>query len=199
MNRVLVASHWLLWVAVLMQSILILSLMRQVGSLLLRVGSLRPLDAGYGPPIGHEAPWLPPSFRVPSEDDKTLLLVFVSTTCSDCAALAHPLNAVAASYSQVSVVTVSADDESELAAWAQRNRLRVAVVSAPDAVEAYEIGGTPYAFVVSPDGTIRARGGVNHIEHVEALLRQCQIPPDDPQGPQAAQLELASVKGEPHE
>jgi hypothetical protein len=42
-------------------------------------------------------------------------------------------------------------------------------------IEAYGVEGTPYAFVIDKRGDVAARGGVNHIEHLEALIRQCHI------------------------
>jgi len=87
------------------------------------------------------------------------------------------INAVASSYAG-SLVTfaVGREDESVLRAWAHKHRLRVPFLSAEAAFDEYKVDGTPYVFVIDKDGRVAARGGVNHMEHLESLLRSCSVP-----------------------
>lgn len=174
MNDVWVASHLLLWVTVVVQGIVILALLRQVGSLLLRVGSIKAIDAQFGPEIGSKAPKVEEIEAASSGSDKMTLLSFLSTTCGDCAYLVPALNAAASSYSsRVQVLALGRESSVEVHRWAAKQRLRVASISSPDAFEAFGIDGTPYAFVLDSEGWVVGRGGVNHIEHLESLLRTC--------------------------
>jgi methylamine dehydrogenase accessory protein MauD len=174
MDSVLVTSHALLWVAVIVEGVVIIALLRQVGSLLIRVGSVRGLDAGYGPPVGQPAPWLPEFWS--SDGSKALLLVFLSTECGTRDALVPAVNSVSRAYSDIlDVVSVFSSPKEEVRTWVRDRGLKVPHVRAPEASEAFAIGGTPYAFVVDKRAEIAARGGVNHIEHLESLIRQCHI------------------------
>src|SRR6266542_1070177 len=111
---------------------------------------------------------------VPSAaDDKLTLLTFVSTSCGTCDALVPALNAVARSYSaRIVPLVVAREDAGELTRWAKMNRLKVPTLSAPEAFERYGVDGTPYAFVLDEKDRVAARGGVNHLEHLESLIRQ---------------------------
>lgn len=175
MSDLWIASHVLLWIAVVFQGVLIVALMRQVGSLLIRVGAAHSLDAGYGPDVGSPAPWVPES--VAADDVRPLLLAFIGTRCGTCEALAPALNAVADSYSsRLSVVIVAEDSPDEVVRWSVQHRLKPPAISEPEAFKAYGIEGTPYAFVLDADRRVAARGGANHIEHIEDLIRRCTVP-----------------------
>lgn len=174
MSDLWIASHVLLWIAVVVQGVLIVALMRQVGSLLIRVGAVHSLDAGYGPDIGTPAPWVPEIAR--GNDSRALLLTFLSTNCGTCEAIVPALNAVSEAYSATVVVVIVAEDPvSVLKRWTERHRLKPEALAAPEAFKAYGIDGTPYAFVLDSDRTVAARGGVNHIEHLEDLIRRCTL------------------------
>jgi methylamine dehydrogenase accessory protein MauD len=169
----LVVSHILLWVAVVVQGIVLVALMRQVGTLLLRVGSTKALDAGYGPGIGEETPWSPDPI---GEDDRPVLLMFLSPSCGTCSALVPAVNAVARGYaSTLRVMAVLDASEPEVSQWTHVHRLRTESLASPEAYEALGIQGTPYAFVISNTGRVQGRGTVNHIEHIESLLRRCDF------------------------
>lgn len=176
MTNLWVASHVLLWVIVVVEGALILSLMRQVGSLLLRVGSAHAVDAGTGPVVGELAPWLPTPLSVPDESARTSsVLLFMSMECGSCVDLVPAVNAVASSYRSLGVAAVAREPEDEVKRWIQRVGLKVPMESFPGAFDQYGIRGTPYAFVFDGHGRVAARGGVNHIEHLEALIRSCVV------------------------
>lgn len=172
MNGLSAVSQALLWVVVIVQGIVIVALLRQVGSLLLRVGVARPMDQGTGPPVGELAPWLPAEDGVLGP--RMRLLAFVSTGCGTCEALAPALTAVAESYrDRISVTVIGREPLELLMRWQRQHGLKAPVVSEPGAFDAYGIDGLPYGYVIDADDHIVNRGGVNHIEHVEALLAPC--------------------------
>lgn len=176
MTDLWLASHVLLWVAVVAQGVLIFALMRQVGSILLRVGPGTVLDGGVGPRIGDVAPWRPEglSAHVRNSGPSTLM-AFVSSSCGACDDIVPALNGIARSYADsVSVLALGRESPSELEQWKRTRRLKIPAVSAPEAFSEYGIHGTPYVFILDRDGLVAARGGVNHVEHLEALLRRCE-------------------------
>jgi methylamine dehydrogenase accessory protein MauD len=171
MDDVFVISHVTLWLVVLAQGFIIIALMRQVGVLLLRVGSSSAFDAGTGPALGNAAPWTP---ATADDDERLTLLAFVSTSCGSCDAIVPGLNAVARDYRDtVRVQAITRESVQASVAWADSAHLRIPITSSVEAFEAYQIDGTPYSFVVDRAGRVRGRGGINHIEHIESLVRTC--------------------------
>jgi methylamine dehydrogenase accessory protein MauD len=196
-NEIWITSHVLMWIAVIAEGVLLLAVMRQVGSLLLRVGTVRPFDAGYGPGVGDQAPWLPDREL---DDQRKLLLAFLSTTCGTCDALIPALNAIGSSYADVLDVAVVAREKPRvLHPWASRKGLSPRAIAAEQAFDLFLVDGTPYAFVVSGEGAILARGGVNHIEHLESLIRQCGIPDTKLGDEKGSMPELPMVPTAPNE
>lgn len=175
MNDLLTVSHVLLWVLVLAEGLVLVAVMRQVGSLLLRVGSSRVLDLGVGPPVGHPAPWVPDdASQVFSDPRGLVVLAFLSTHCSSCEDVVPAINAAASAYApEVAVVAFGEEDDSELIRWKAKHGLKVPFIRSREAFKNYEVESTPYAFVVDSDRLIAARGGINHVEHLEALIRKC--------------------------
>lgn len=176
MSGLWLASHVLLWVLVVVEAILLIALMRQVGTLLLRVGTSTAFDAGGGPAIGAEAPWVPLEAGDVDggTDGRATMLVFVSLGCGMCDVLAPGLSTIASAYAASSrVYAIGKEGTDSLDAWARNKRVRVPVLSQPDAFDAYSVSGTPYAFVIDADGVVRGSGGVNTTDQLEVLLRQC--------------------------
>ncbi|HEV2756497.1 MAG TPA: hypothetical protein VG318_12070 [Actinomycetota bacterium] len=196
MSDTLTTSHVLLWILVTLEGLVILALLRQVGSLLLRVGSVNALDSGVGPEPGMPAPWLPPRDQQgPKDPDHLTLLAFLSTRCGACDDLVPALNAISSSYENVDVVALVRDDEDDVRRWKAGARLKPGPVTAPAAFEEYGVDGTPYAFVVDADALVAGRGGVNHIEHLEALLRSCRPRRVDEVQEDESTRELIEVRG----
>lgn len=176
MNDLWLLSHLLLWIGVVGEGILIVVLMRQVGSLILRVGSVTALDAGVGPAVGDPAPWIPDVAESEVDHRELTLITFVSTSCGACDELVPALNAVHRDYAdRAAVVVVAQEADTQVQQWKRGQHLRTPTISSDDAFAKYSVRGTPYAFVLDSDNRVAARGGVNHIEHLEALLRECGL------------------------
>lgn len=191
MSDLLVVSHIVSWVVIVLMGVLLVAMMRQIGVLLLRSGGTTPLDIGAGPGIGEPAPWMPAG----GDDVRSKLVAFLSTSCGTCDALVPALDAIDASYRDtIQVVAVAKESETELRAWRPGARARIPILTSPEAFKRFQVDGTPYAFVIDAKGTVAARGGVNHIEHLEALLAQC---PGTEESDQADVVSASTVNVEP--
>lgn len=174
MGRIWLTSHLLLWLLVALEGIAILVLMRQVGALLLRVGSARPLDAGIGPSVGDLAPWLPEGWEDLEQESR--LLMFMSPQCGTCEAVVPALNSLSRTFAEeLWVAAIGRVSRSEFSDWARDKGLNTPAISSLEGWEAFGIDGTPYAFVLDGLGHVIGRGGVNHLEHLETLLRRCGL------------------------
>ncbi|MGI8616889.1 MAG: TlpA family protein disulfide reductase [Actinomycetota bacterium] len=166
-------SHIFLWILVVVEGLLLVAVMRQVGTLLIRVGTVKPIDAGSGPAVGEDAPWVPSS---DPGDRRSWLLVFMSTTCGSCDSLVPAVNAVAASYrSSIRIVVLAREKQRVLDSWAEKRKVRVRHESAVEPFDLYGVEGTPYAFVLNPQGKVLGQGGINHMEHLESLILRCGV------------------------
>jgi hypothetical protein len=170
--QVLLVSHLLLWVAVIVEGIIVVALMRQVGTLLLRVGTSSAFEDDRGPLVGDDAPWLPEIGTAGGAG--LLVLAFLSTTCGACDLLARALTTVSRGYAdRLEVVAVTREGDANSSGWARKVGLRVPVVASPVAFDDYQVSGTPYVYIVGPDRRIKARGGANHLDQLENMVRVC--------------------------
>ena len=151
-----------LTVAVVVEGVVLVGLLRQTGTLLLQLDPPRPGagDAG-GPPIAAE---LPPGL-VP--DGGPGILLFLSPTCSICPAIADAVPTFLAHYSDITLVPViiggAADQRAAYAARLRGSRLDLA-----ELYDAWKVPGTPYA-VATAANKVLARGVVNTLPQLETL------------------------------
>lgn len=141
------------WMLLVVLSVVVIALARQVGVLHLRLGPLGALEVDdEGPPLGEA-----PEARVARGRDgtptlvggpgPTRLLVFVSPTCPICERLMPSLPAAAAAGSLVAQV-----------------------VSDRELEEAYDVPGVPFVVVLDELGVVRSKGTVNSLEQIEGLV-----------------------------
>jgi uncharacterized membrane protein YphA (DoxX/SURF4 family) len=134
----------LLTAAVVILSLLVLALYRQVGVLTLRLGPRVPLElAEEGPEIGSS---LPPLEGLRGRGVEVVF--FFSATCRLCRQLAPGVAALARQGLRVRVV----EEEQE-----------------PDVFEEWNVPGTPFV-VHAIDGVVAAKGTANTLEELETLL-----------------------------
>lgn len=141
------------WVLVIVLSIVVVALARQVGILHLRLGPLGALEVDdEGPPLG-EAPQPVPA-RGPDGRPTMLggpgpgrLVVFVSATCPLCEQVLPSVPAAAS-----------------------LSGLVPQVVSDPGAEQAWGVPGVPFVVVLDELGAVRAKGTVNNLEQLEGLV-----------------------------
>jgi methylamine dehydrogenase accessory protein MauD len=176
----LAISNILLWVAVLALLVIVLALIRQLGVLHERIAPAGALMLNRGLQVGERAPMIDVqdlegrALRIgePRADGRSTLLVFVSPTCPVCKSLLPVVKSGRRQEQDWLEVILASDGELEQ----QRQFVREQnlselpfVVSAPLGI-AYQVSRLPFAALVDPAGTLRARGLVNSREHLESLF-----------------------------
>ena len=168
-------SYVVLWVVVVALAMLVLALVREVGTLHLRLGPRGALEIdGEGPPLGEapepiEAPDLdgrPVAVGGPGEEQ---LLLFVSPGCPVCRDVL-PSFGVAASAAGLRPIVIAEADETDAWDLARDAHVDAPLVPSPDTVRTYDVPGTPYAVVLDRLGVVRAKGTVNTLEQIEGLV-----------------------------
>jgi hypothetical protein len=141
------------WLLLVVLSLVVVALARQVGTLHLRLGPRGALEIdAEGPALG-EAP--PPMPGTDASGSRVLvggpgprrLVLFSSPTCPVCAEVAPGIGVAA------SLV-----------------RMTPMVLHDPDVERAYDVPGTPFVLVMDELGIVRAKGTVNNLEQVEGLV-----------------------------
>jgi methylamine dehydrogenase accessory protein MauD len=179
MNPLLV-SNVLLWILVVVLSLVVLALVRQVGILHERITPVGALMLAKGLKVGELAPSLPLdalngerlTIGGPRADGRSLLVLFVSPTCPVCKALLPVLKSSRkAESSWLDIVLASDGDLTEQRAYVSEQGLETFpyVVSSPLGVS-YQVSRLPYAVIVDHEGVLRARGIINSREHLESLF-----------------------------
>lgn len=174
-SPLLLASHVLLWLIVLLQAVVIVVLVRHVGLLHLRLGAQGALATSEGPTVGDEAPLFETvdvtgrHVTSPWQRDKRSLLIFVSPNCGACTDLVPSIRAIRRAEPEMTEILLFSDvGTSENLALAGRTGCPVIVDGAIAAD--YGVEGSPYAIAIDTSGKVRAKGVVNHVEHLESLL-----------------------------
>ena len=167
-------SYAVLWALVVVLAIVVVALARQIGTLHLRLGPRGALEIDEeGPALGEEVEPVLASDLEGREvalggADMPQLLLFVSPGCDICRQVLPSVNAVARE-GDLSPILVTDADERDSAAYARKVRA-VPVVSSPEAIEEFQVPGTPYVVVTDADGVVRAKGTVNNMEQMEGLV-----------------------------
>lgn len=177
-------SYILLWTIVIAQVGLTLALARLVGRLSRRLppGAARVIDPG--PEVGESVEgWdgvdllgRPVDFDFPRE--RGLLLVYVSVHCSTCTVLlpaAKSFMREIARETEGAWVMVFGAGSTQID-YARKHGLDGAPVLNEDSLPpALRIEGAPFACWIDAAGTVRAKGMVNHREHLESLARAVEL------------------------
>jgi methylamine dehydrogenase accessory protein MauD len=176
----LAVSNVVLWVLVIVLSVVVLALVRQLGVLHERITPVGALMLAKGLKVGELAPPVavtdlegqPLTVGAPRSDTRSLLLMFVSPTCPVCKALLPVLKA--SRKSEQAWVDVVLASDGEVAAQQEFVRdqglgMFRYVVSAPLGIS-YQVSRLPYAVLIDADGVLRARGIINSREHLESLF-----------------------------
>lgn len=185
MNDALLISNLLLWVAVVVLSVVVVALVRQIGVLHERVFPVGALVMPGGPRVGDAAPVVAVTdlagraFPVGGADaeGRRTLVFFVSATCPVCKTLLPIVRSLAANAAPATRLVLASDgDLAEQRAFVARAGLdeRDYVVSRELGL-AYQIGKLPYAVLLDERGVLRAKGLVNTREHVESLFEAARL------------------------
>lgn len=171
-------SYIALWWMVLIEALAIVALLRQIGVLHLRVQPVGARTMNAGPEIGAQLPVLQ------AEDifgqrvtvvarGRPHLLLFVSPTCNACTELLPSVKTITRNEKDnLDVVLLTTVSDIELnRAYVQQHRITsIPYIASPQITEEIGVRGAPYALVTDSEGVVRAKGLVNHIEHLESLV-----------------------------
>ncbi len=184
MTGVWFISYLVLWLMVIALLIVVITLARQIGLLHRR---LRPHGArmtNAGPEIGEQAPELKGvtlqgrNIALESCRDKQTLLVFVSPTCTSCAELAPALRSIWKSERttlQVFLVSLSGDEKANREFIARHKLVNIPCIVSRSLGLQYNVTSSPYGVLIDNQGVVRAKGIVNHLEHLESLLNAANM------------------------
>jgi len=153
----------LLAAGVLIEAVLLVAVMRQLGSLLLHVGPMKPEPFPGGPKVG-ELLTLPGNGKRPS------MVLFTSAGCSICDGLRPGIRRIHADYrDQLDVVAIVTDkDAQERAEHAQKlgSFARTDLIAL---MQDWKIPGTPYAVALDSRHRVKGAGIINSADQLETL------------------------------
>jgi hypothetical protein len=154
---------FLVVVAVVIEALMILALMRQVGGLMLQVRPGRVGELDGGPAIGSHV-------TIPGvELVKPTLVSFVSPNCGMCEEVGKAIPVVAANYPELEVLSivggaVGPDRDRYLAMLGRGARTDLTQM-----LERWEVPGTPFVVAIDADGYVQRSGIVNTLDQLESL------------------------------
>lgn len=168
------ASYIVLWLLVIVLSVVVVALARQIGTLHLRLGPRGALEIDdEGPPLGEAA--VPTTAR--ALDGSTVeiagpgwqVLLFASPSCHLCDQVAPSLHIAAHARHAQALIVVDADELDTRTAFVNKD-VSVPVVPSPDLARDFRIPGTPFVVVLDDLGIVRAKGTANNLEQLEGLI-----------------------------
>jgi len=175
---IMMISQGLLWGVVVLLSLTVLALARQIGVLHERVAPAGALINGAGPGVGEQAPRLEVhaiggnavTVGASLAKGKALLMLFVSQTCPICKKLI-PIAQDFAKSERLDVLFVGdADIVEQKKLIAQFGIDEHCFVNGPEVGMAFRVDKLPYAVLLDDEGVISAKGLVNSREHFESLI-----------------------------
>jgi methylamine dehydrogenase accessory protein MauD len=176
----LAISNVALWIVVLALLAVVLALTRQVGVLHERIAPAGALMINRGLTVGEQAPVIEvvdlngQALKVGAarSDGLSTLILFLSPTCPVCESLLPVLQS-SRNHEKgwLQIVLASDGDPASHREFVRSHGLLEFpyVVSAPLGMT-YQVSRLPFAALLDPAGTLRARGLVNSREHLESLF-----------------------------
>ncbi len=171
-------SQGLLWGVVVLLSLTVLALARQIGVLHERVAPAGALINGAGPGVGEQAPRLEVhaiggnavTVGARLATGRAMLMLFVSQTCPICKKLI-PIAQDFARSERLDVLFVGdADIVEQQKLITQFGIDEHCFVNGPEVGMAFRVDKLPYAVLLDDEGVISAKGLVNSREHFESLI-----------------------------
>jgi methylamine dehydrogenase accessory protein MauD len=174
----LLVSQALLWCVVIVLSVVVLALARQIGVLHERIAPVGALALGQGPQPGEVAPRLdgetlagtPAVIGGRRADGRPQLLFFVAPSCPICKQLL-PTAKLVAGKEEADLLLVGDGDHRSHRAMAERHGIALTdFVNSAEVGQIYRVGKLPYAVLIDEEGIVIAQGLVNTREHLESLF-----------------------------
>ena len=201
MLEALVVSNIVLWILVVVLSLLVLALSRQVGILHERVAPAGALMPTSGPKVGE----LTEEISLTSIQDQALtiggatasdlasFILFISPTCPVCKSLVPTAKSLVNSEShRMQLLFASDGDELE---QHRRYAKDLDLGDYPYVVSealgrAFEVSKLPFAVLIDADGILKGKGLVNTREHMESLIESMDS------GVESVQEYIGSIQNE---
>lgn len=175
MSWIWIVSMVLQWLVIGLLCLLVLSLMRQLGAMTIKVNAMREGDdqpALYSRIPAHEMRLTDgSSFTVGGQRGKPLLVTFFSPSCGACEALPPAIKQLVAEQGDVEVLAVISIEADAVAAYIAKHELQaVNVMRKDDFPEQYfPRHGVPFAVGITTDGVVAARGGPKNLSHLREM------------------------------
>jgi len=180
----LIISNIVLWILVIILSLVVFALMRQIGVLHERVFPAGALMTATGPKVGEAAPVHTLQSLAATEiqiggvnnEGLSTLLLFVSPTCPVCKTLLPIVKSVIAAEKKSARVLLASDAASSDEHKQHEQFIREQQLPAQCYVLSRSLGLSfvveklPFAVLIDKDGVLRAKGIVNSREHLESLF-----------------------------
>lgn len=180
----LIISNIVLWILVIVLSLVVFALMRQIGVLHERVFPAGALMTTTGPKVGEAAPVQTLQSVAATEvqiggvnnEGLSTLLLFVSPTCPVCKTLLPIVKSVMSAEKKSARVLLASDAASPDEHKQQEQFIRDYQLPAHDYVLSRSLGLSfmveklPFAVLIDKNGVLRAKGIVNSREHLESLF-----------------------------
>ncbi len=181
MDGTLLISYIMLWALVIVLSLLVFALARQVGVLHERVAPAGALMPTGGPKVGELTETMPLTdlnghgIAVGGVDSDGLatLIMFISPTCPVCKSLVPVARSLVSHEGKRMRLVFASDGDNLERHVAYVRDLDIEdypyIVSEPLGL-AYAVSKLPFAVLIGSDGALRSKGLVNTREHLESLV-----------------------------
>lgn len=209
METLMVVTEVIQWVLLIGLGLVVLSLARQFGVVLQRLGPpAGALMISKGISLGESSP----EFKLRTLDDKDLiiggvepsgrntLVMFVGPDCPVCAKLMPALKSIGSQESS-SVRLVFASDgevEPQRKFWREKGLESFPYVLSQELGMTYQIGRLPYGVLIDSKGMMVAQGLCNNREHVESLFEAQRLGVSSIQDFLERDAQINPVKNEEH-
>jgi methylamine dehydrogenase accessory protein MauD len=180
----LMGSYFALWIVVVLLSLALAALARQIGVLYRR---LPPAGARMGNPGPEVGKALEPfvgmdlygeTLHIPDPRGRGTALIFVSPGCSACEALTPALKAASRQEKKrfkLILVGLSGDEESNRAYVQKQGLSGLPFIVSPAFSPSFEVSATPYVVLVDHAGVVLSKGVVNRREHLDSILNSTTV------------------------
>ena len=186
MVEALFVSNMILWLIIVLLSILVFALTRQVGILHERVAPAGALQPTTGPKVGE----LTKNIQVTSlqgdsleiggesRDGLASLILFISPTCPVCKTLVPTAKSLVRSESKRLKLNFGSDgeDTQQHKKYIEDLDIRTYPYFLSQSVGMYyQVSKLPFAVLIDSNGTLQSKGLVNTREHLESLIESMDL------------------------
>jgi methylamine dehydrogenase accessory protein MauD len=197
MNGIWLISYLALWVLVIILTIFVLGLVRQLGIIQARLGPEKKnlLVTREGLAVGSAAPDLRGSdvihqreFKLANLMGRPSMVIFISPRCAPCQELLPHIPELQNTWGKKGAVVLCSHGSAEASLHlARAHQLEIPVIADVEGTiaQAYKVRATPFAYRLDRNGTVRRRGVVNNYTGLAELL--------DDGTPDELQVELPST------